>query len=151
VPTALSHTILTLHAYAGSLARTLGLTNKPHRPARRGHNTSPQGRSKVIGPLIERHRVSLTHSSKSNEWDAQVEIGEDIEFTDATNPRLAVARILIKKTLLENPSNAYTIKLPARTAFAFGLDRDSQSFSVSFLSQGGELDEDEVIFLDITP
>ncbi|MCZ8158491.1 MAG: phage protein NinX family protein [Alphaproteobacteria bacterium] len=106
---------------------------------------------KVIGPLIERHRVSLTHSSKSNEWDAQVEIGEDIEFTDATNPRLAVARILIKKTLLENPSNAYTIKLPARTAFAFGLDRDSQSFSVSFLSQGGELDEDEVIFLDITP
>jgi hypothetical protein len=106
---------------------------------------------KVIGALLERHQVDLTYSKSANEWDAQIDTGTDIMFANAANPRLAVARLLVKKTLLENPTNAYTLTLPVRTAFAIGLDRNSLMFAVDFNSQGGVLDEEERIQLDIKP
>ena len=103
----------------------------------------------VMGAIMERSKVGITYSAFSNTWDAEIVIGNEAEYASASNPRLAIARVLIRKAILENPTNSYNLKLPLRVAFEIGLSRDSQSFAMLLALSGGVLDNEEKILLEI--
>lgn len=103
----------------------------------------------VIGAAMERAKVGVCYSDACNEWDAEVNVGDGVEYSTASNPRLAIARALIKKVLLETSGNSFSLKLPLKTAFAIGFDRDSFSFSILLTSSGGVLDEEDEVLLEL--
>jgi hypothetical protein len=101
-----------------------------------------------IGPVLERNKVSVQYSSSSAEWEAEVESQESSEYSKAGNPRLAIARALIKKTIAENPTNSFALKLPLKTAFSFGLKRESGVMNlVTILNEN--LNEEEKVTLEL--
>jgi hypothetical protein len=66
----------------------------------------------VIGPLIEDHQLSLQFLV--DDWDASEEDG--VQFVSGSSPCLAIARLMIAKTLCENFSSEYTLRLSFGTA-----------------------------------
>lgn len=98
----------------------------------------------AIGAVLERNKVSVQYSD-SEEWEADVESGE---YAVASNPRLAVALVLIKKAIAENPSNTFTLLLPLRTAFSFGLKREGSTMDlVKLLNK--QLNEDDKVTVEL--
>lgn len=97
-----------------------------------------------MGAALERNKVSVQYSD-SAEWEAYVESGE---YAVASNPRLAMALALIKKTIAENPNNSFTLQLSLRTAFSFGLKREGSTMDlVKILNK--QLDEDDKVTVEL--
>lgn len=55
--------------------------------------------------------------------------------------------MLVKKYIVENPTNSFELKLPLRVAFEIGLPRDSQFVVKLACAPGGAIDEDEKVLL----
>lgn len=72
-----------------------------------------------IGPLIEKYKIDLSHLESNESWDASILGMDGLEYISAANPRLAAARLLLKKSILENPQNSYVLRMPMKDALKF--------------------------------
>lgn len=103
-----------------------------------------------MGALMERHKVELqVLNDEQSEWDASVGANGETYYSSSKNPRLAIARVLLKKVIAENVESSYEIHLTWKRAFQLGLSRDDISVSVRTALSGGVLNEDENVLLEL--
>ena len=101
-----------------------------------------------MGPVLERNKVSVQYSGSSNDWTASIAIEDADEYSSAANPRLAAARVLVKKTILENPENSFALRLSLKAAFQIGVKCDGLLMEV-LRASGGIVDEDEKVIIEL--
>lgn len=72
-----------------------------------------------IGPLIESHKIDLSYLESDESWDASILGIDGLEYITAINPRLAVARLLLKMAILRNPESSHALRMPMKEALKF--------------------------------
>lgn len=102
-----------------------------------------------MGPLLERHKVTTQFLEEGGDWHASLDVDGEAQFSTAKNPRLAVARVLVKKVLVENPENSYDLSLTLKRAFEIGLSREGVFMEVLLRISGGTIDEQEKVLVQL--
>lgn len=75
-----------------------------------------------FGPLIEENEIELAYSESNSEWDASIRDNDELQYITGNTVRSAVGKLVLKKHILDNPQNTYTLKMPLREAIGF-IDR----------------------------
>lgn len=85
-----------------------------------------------IGPLIESHKIDLSYLESDESWDASILGIDGLEYISAINPRLAVARLLLKMAILKNPEIRHALRMPMKEALKF-YERSNLSTDITFI------------------
>ena len=75
-----------------------------------------------FGPIIEENGIELAYSEDHAEWDASIGDRDELQYITGTTARSAIGKLILKKHILENSQNTYSLRMRLGEAVKF-IDR----------------------------